>query len=515
MSVQDLDEVASAPDVPPGRRGRRAARRASWGSYGRYPLFVLALLGFVEALERRILPGVITLVQEDLGFSDLKAGLLDSALIVAALLVAVPAGILADRLDRRKFVAGAFAAWATVTALTGTVRSFGQLFVLRAALGAGDAINDPADQSLIADYYPPKVRGRAYGIQRVTPTVGSGLGLALGAALGAAFGWRTALVVMALPGLVVALMVYRLREPARGHSETAEVVVPSGTPMPGPSPVAEPSPGTATSVAALSGLSTLPTRARIGWLLRVRSLRALLLATAVTSGILGSVAFWGVAYHERASGLDLKTAGVVGGVPVLFGALFGALGGGWLVDHLRDRVKGAPLLVAGCMTALGSIIFTIGFLDGLPLYAVRLPLHGLAVGLLVGALPATTAMTAEVVPAELRGTAFGLLKLSSNLLAAALPPIVGAIADANQILDDEGKSVGDLGLGFRLTIPFILVGSALLLSGRRYVAQDIAAARSGTRPEAGPGGGLDGTRLVMLAVGLVLVASLIAAMLLT
>jgi predicted MFS family arabinose efflux permease len=81
--------------------GRRAARRdRSWGSYGRAPLVALALLGLVEGIEKRVLPAVLSLVQDDLGFSDFQAGLLDTAIIVAALLVAVPAGILADRVER-------------------------------------------------------------------------------------------------------------------------------------------------------------------------------------------------------------------------------------------------------------------------------------------------------------------------------------------------------------------------------------------------------------------------------
>lgn len=449
-----------------GRAARRSEHRALWGHYGRGPLLVLAVLGLVEALERRLLPAVLSLVQDDLGFSDFQAGLLDSALVVAALLVAVPAGVLADRLDRRAFLAGTFAIWAGLSALTATVRGFGQLFALRAALGASDAINDPAGQSLVADYYPAEVRGRAYGIQRVTPTLGAGLGLAVGAGVGAAFGWRIAVGSMAVPGLVVAFLLWRLREPARGESEPPIAVAEADA-------FDTPGPGTSAALAALA------TRDRVRLLLQIRSLRALLLATAVTTGILGAVAFWGVAYHERANDLDLAIAGVVGGVPVLLGAIGGSLGGGWLVDRLRGRVRGAPMLVAALMSGTGAVVFTIGFLEGLPLYTVRVPLHALAVGLLVGSLPATTTMTSEVVPAELRGTAFGLLKLSSNLLAAAMPPLVGAIADAHQMLDADGDQVGDIALGFRVTIPFILVASVLLLRGRRFVDDEVAAARLG------------------------------------
>ena len=441
MAVVDADPVLPAVDAaPPAKR---------WGPYGPLPLVALALLGLVEGLERRVLPAVLSLVQDDLGFSDLQAGLLDTAIIAAALLVAVPAGVLADRVDRRRFIAGTFVVWSGIVAMTGSVRSFGQLLGMRALLGAGDAVNDPAAQSLLADYYAPERRGRAYGVHRVMPTVGAALGLSLGAAIGAAFGWRTAVVALAVPGFLVALLVLRLREPARGGSEPAPVAV----------------------------QERLPTRQALRRVLAVPSLRALVLATSLTSGALSAVAFWGVAYHQRASGLSLAEAGTLGGVPVLFGALAGSLAGGWLVDRLRGRIAGAALLVAAAFTSLGSLLFVLSFLDGLSVLAVRLPLQGISVGLLVGSLPATTVLTSEVVPPALRGTAFGVLKLSSNVLAAVFPPAVGLIADLNQVVAADGEVRGDLGLGFRCTLPAILIASALLLRGRCHVERDTQVAR--------------------------------------
>ena len=419
-----------------------------WGAYGKAPLIALALLGLVEGMEKRVLPAVLSLVQDDLGFSDFQAGLLDTAIIVAALLVALPAGLLADRVDRRRFIAGTFVVWSGLVAVSGTVKGYGQLLGLRALIGAGDAVNDPAAQSLLADYYAPERRGRVYGIHRVTPVVGAALGLGVGAALGALFGWRIAVVVLAVPGLLAALLVLRLREPARGASELIVGAVPEG----------------------------VSARVAVRAVLAIPSLRALVLATALTTGALSSVAFWGVVFFQRAAGLSLTEAGTVAGVPVLFGALAGSLAGGWLVDRLRGRIAGAALLVAAVFTALGSLLFTLSFLDGVPLL-VRLPMQGMSVGLLVGSLPATTVLTSEVVPPALRGTAFGVLKLSSNVLAALFPPLVGLIADMNQVVAADGVLRGDLGLGFRCTLPAILVASALLWRGRCHVARDTLVAQ--------------------------------------
>lgn len=441
-------DVAPAPPRPP--------RPGGWGRYGATPLLALAFLGLVEGIEKRVLPAVLSLVQDDLGFSDFQAGLLDTAIIVAALLVAVPAGLLADRVDRRRLIAGTFVVWSGLVAITGMVKGYGQLLGIRALLGAGDAVNDPAAQSLLADFYPPEKRGRVYGVHRVTPVVGAALGLGLGAALGSLFGWRVAVVALAAPGLLAAFFVFRLREPRRGESEPVPTVA----------------------------HEQLPTLAALRTVLAIPSLRALVLATALTTGSLSAVAFWGVVYFQRAAGLSLAQAGALAGIPVLFGALAGSLAGGWLVDRLRRRIAGAALLVASAFTGLGSLVFTLSFLDGIPL-GVRLPMQGIAVGLLVGSLPATTVLTSEVVPPALRGTAFGCLKLSSNVLAAVFPPIVGLIADLNQVIAADGVLRGDIGLGFRCTLPAILIASALLLRGRCHVARDTLVAQ-GIDPETLP-----------------------------
>ena len=405
----------------------------------------LCLVGLVDAVDKGVLPGVLPKVQRDLGISDAEAGLLYTSLIVATLLLAVPGGILSDRRDRRVLVGAVLALWSVATALAAAVQSFWQLLTLRAALGAGDAVNDPAVQSLVADYYPADVRGRAYAFQRVVPTVGTGLGLGLGAALGAAFGWRIAVLAVAVPGITVAVLVRRLPLPVRGAGDDTAPLE------------AEP---------VHAEVEAIDTRTALRRLLAVPSLRALLLATAVINGILTALGFWGVTYHVRESGMSEGKAGGVAGVLILLGAIAGGILGGQATDRYRHRFSGWPLLLGAIVTAAGAVLLTASFLDGIPVYAVRLPLQTLGVAFVVAALPPLTVMTAEVVPAALRGTAFGLLKLCANGLGAITPPL--AMPD--------GEVVGDLGHAFRLAAPLVLVGAALLLLGRRHLDADVARA---------------------------------------
>lgn len=443
--------------------GTGAAPKGKWGPYGRRPLVVLCLIGLVDAVDRGVLPGVITLVQDDLGITDFQAGLLSSAIVIATLLVAVPGGLLADRKDRRTLMAIVLCLWSAASALSSVVRSFPQLFAVRSLLGVGDAINDPAAQSLVADYYPPEVRGRAYGWQRVVPTAGVAVGAIVGGVLGEAFGWRVAVLAVALPGLVVAVLVRRLPLPERGASDR-----PSVTATEAPPPLL---PSQASPV-----LAPLSTWQSLRACLRVPSLRALLFATSITTASLAALGFWGIAYHERASGLSASKAAAVAGGAILVGAILGGFGGGIAADRLRGRVKGSALLLGAVTTAVGTVVVMLSFNDGIPVYTVRLPLQVVGVALIVAALPALTAMTTEVVKPHLRGTAFGLLKMFANLFAAATPPLIGLLADTQRITLPDGEVKGDLGYAFRWTVWAVLLGSALLLYGRRHVEDDLRAA---------------------------------------
>jgi MFS family permease len=418
-----------------------------WGRYGGRPLFVLCLVGLVDAVDRGVVPAVLPKIQRDLHVSDSAAGLLYTTLIVATVLIAVPAGVISDRKDRRVLITGVLAVWAVTTALAAAVQRFWQLLLLRSALGAGDAFNDPAVQSLVADYYVPEVRGHAYAFQRIAPTVGQGLGTALGAGLAALYGWRVAVLAVALPGITVALLVRRLPLPARGASDE------HGQP-----------------------LESMGGRAAVRAALCVPSLRYLLGATAVINGILSALGFWALSYHVRSSGLSEAAAGSVVGGLILLGAIGGGVGGGLLTDRFRHRVAGWPMLLSGLVTGGGTLLLVVSFLDGIPVYPVRLPLQVLGIALIVASLPPITVVAAEVVPPALRGTSFGLLKLFANVLGGVAPWIIGTIADTHRFVDPQGDRVGDLGFAFRWVAPLVLIGSGLLLLARRRFDADVALA---------------------------------------
>ncbi len=433
------------------KAARGAQEPSTWGRYGRLPVILLALVAFIDSVDRGIFNGVISLVKKDLGFSDTRIGIIGTIFIVMSFVATIPAGYMADRFRRTKVIAVVLGSWGVISALNAGVGNFWQFLVVRGALGIGETIDNPASGSLMADYYPATLRGRAYAYQRAAPTLGTAIGLALGAAVGSALGWRAAFLIVGIPGSLLALWVWRMPEPHRGESDRAgdeERELPT--------------------VTVRRGLRPLWEESKV--VLGIRSLRALMIGTAISAGATSGFGFWATAFYERHTSLSLGSSGGVVGLIILLGALAGTIVGGRAADRARVHNVGAPMQLAGTTQSIAALIFAITFLP-VPLF-VRLPGQLLAVGFLVAAFPALTAMASEVVPASIRGITFSLTGFLSAIVSAASPLTIGAISDRFPITVD-GEVVGSLTWGFLAVTPLILIGALVVLNGRRHVAGDI------------------------------------------
>lgn len=423
-----------------------------WGRYGRRPAFVLAAVGFIDAIERGILPGA----QDDLGFSDFQGGLLGSAVIVASLVMVLPAGYLADRFHRPRLIAGVLATWGVVAAFTASVQSWGQFLGARSALGLADTIDNPASSSLVADYYPADVRGRAFGVQRVAPILGVAIGTGLGGLVASIASWRWAFLIVGVPGSLFALAVLRLPNPKRGAQEldlsTGEVdddVVDQAT----------------NSVRR-------SVKEELLLLMRVRSLRSLALGAGIATGGVSGLGFWAPSFFERHGGISGGAAsGVTGGL-ILFGAVAGIAFGSRLSDRLRAKAPGGAMLQAGVSQMLAAVVLFVAFLD-VPTWTVRVPLFAIGVPLIVNALPGLSATTAEIVPPDLRGMAFSIAAFVATAISAVSAPLIGLLADQFDYLVD-GTTEGNLAYAFQITVPFLALGGWIVYRGRRDVEADIA-----------------------------------------
>ncbi len=436
-----------------------------WGAYGRRPVRLLACVALIDAIDRGILPGVLTRVQDDFGFGDTAAGFLGTAFVVTGFLVTIPAGYLADRRRRTRVIAAVLVSWGAISALNALVRNYVQFLVVRGALGIGETVDNPASSSLIADYYRPEVRSRAYAFIRVAPLAGTAIGLALGGVIGSTLGWRWAFLIVGVPGSVLALAMWRLPEPQRGESDR-EVVDEAAVTLP-PTPPAPP---------REAGVRSAVADIRVA--LAVPSVRALMIGSAIATGALSGLGFWAPAFYERHAGLSAETAAGLAGTLILLGAITGTVVGGRVADRLRRTDPSAPMLVTGVSQATGALLLMPTFLP-VPLW-FRMPVQVLAVAFILGGLPGLSTMISEVVAPALRGITFSITAFLGAVLGAASPPLVGFLADQFAVTID-GELRGHLANAFLCVTPLVFVGAIVVLRGRRHVVGDIAAAREAAK----------------------------------
>lgn len=224
-------EAAAAPgDTDLRAWGRDAepwpAPRVAWATVA-----ALAVVQAFNAVDRHLINLLVGPIKSDLGISDAQVGLLlglSFALFYCTF--GVPLGRLADTLSRRLLVLGGTIFWSLATVACGLAQNFAQLFGARVAVGAGEASLNPSGYSMIADLFPPQRRAKPMGVFIAGHTLGQAATMFGGGLLvhhlvsnqvtwqlGALVlrDWQIAFVIAGLPGLLIALLMLGVREPAR------------------------------------------------------------------------------------------------------------------------------------------------------------------------------------------------------------------------------------------------------------------------------------------------------------
>lgn len=202
--------------------------REAMGVGGWSMFTVLFLLAVVEEFDRVAMAVLAPDIQASLGVSDTVIGAIAAGGGALIVLGAVPIGRLADQLRRTAIAGASTALWAVAVLFTAFVPNPGSLFLARAATGLGQANVIPIHPSLLSDAYPIESRGSVYAGHATAAPVGRILGpLAVAGILLFATGpdaWRTVFAVLAVPGALLAVAAFLLKEPARGRNEQLEVL---------------------------------------------------------------------------------------------------------------------------------------------------------------------------------------------------------------------------------------------------------------------------------------------------
>ena len=480
--------------------------------YAWYALGVLVLVYMLNFIDRQILSILANDIKADLKLSDADLGFLyGTAFAIFYALFGVPLGRLADGWHRVRLLTLGLGLWSMMTALSGLARNGATLTAARIGVGVGEATATPCAYSLIADWFPARIRGTALGIYSAGLFIGSGLSLLIGGAIVEAWngaypnggplglvGWQAAFVGVGAPGLVLAAWVYSLREPPRGaidglastgdahpwrvFGEQLFQLIPPLTLLDaarrGPRAFAINLAGAAIigaiafALARLTGSTQQFLFLGVGYYAvfswacalreRDRPTFALTWASPAFMGIViaygadcfvgYTVSYWAAPYAERVFAVDKASLGLLIGAPAALGGFLGVVFGGRLADLLQARFAAGRIMVLAIALLLPVPIMLVGYSTGDPtlFYILAFAVQFVT----ASALGASGAASQSLVLPRMRGVATGIFFLGTALFGLGLGPFMAGFVS---------EATGDLALGVKSTLLSAPVGLVALV----------------------------------------------------
>jgi predicted MFS family arabinose efflux permease len=418
-------------------------------SRGRLAFTLLVLLGIntMNFYDRQVLGAVGEAVRNEWDLTDRDLSRLTIAFILLYAAVGLPLGHWADVGRRRLILAGGVLLWSVMTSLAAVAWNFASLFTLRLGVGVGEASCAPAANSLLGDLFPSQRRARAISAFMLGLPLGLGLSYLVSGYIAHRLGWRAALVVAGVPGLLFGVLALWLPEPPRGAAETEK-------------PAAPP-----------EGSSLLA-------VLRVPTMWWIILSGALVNLCMYALGSFLTSLLMRYHGLDIAKANLCIGLVYGFGGGLGMLGGGWLCDRVvKRRISGRMELAALAMALATPCLW-------LAVEQRRGAYLAFAAWLLPGCLclyfyySAVYATIQDVVPPTRRGTAMAVYFFIFYLAAAAGLDAFGWLSDslrrqaeAGGAAEAEARALGLHGAMYVVPILTLLL-VPVLLAGSRTVRRD-------------------------------------------
>jgi MFS family permease len=393
-------------------------------------LAVLFLVNVLNYYDRQTLAAILEPLRHEFSLSDTQLGGLFTLFTIVFALAGLPLGKLADRRSRRGLLAAGIAVWTGLTGLAGLATSYALLLGTRLGVGIGEAVCTPAAASWIGDLVPASRRARAMAGFMMAVPVGIMLSSAIGGSVAQAHGWRMALVLAAVPGLVLVPAVLWLREPPR-------------PPLP----------------AAGARAAALPA---VFWWIAASG--------AVVNFALYSFSTFLPAFLTRYHGMSVAQAGIWTGVGSGVSGILGAAAAGLLGDRVKNRLW---LAAGASLAAAGPVYAAIRMPAGSAAGAVWLAMTGY--GLLQMYYGLVYAAIQDVTGPEMRGRAMATYFVVTYLGGASWGPLVtGRLSDflAHRSLlpAEAARAVGLHDAMYVIPALAVVLAAVLWQAGRRPAA---------------------------------------------
>ena len=431
-----------------------------------YALWVLFGINMMNFFDRQILAAVTEPIRMEWHLTDTALGLLNTAFVLLYAAVGVPLGRLSDRWLRTKILSLGVTVWSLFTAASGLAWNYWSLFAVRLGVGVGEASCAPAANSLIGDLFPPHKRARAISIFMLGLPIGIFASNLSSGIIAKTYGWRITFFIACIPGLILALLALKIREPHRGGAEDHDIVgmQQEGSPY---------------------------------WrVLRIPTIWWIILSGALHNFNAYAVNAFLPAFLGRYHGMDLRQANTIAAVVLGAVGVAGLLGGGWAADRLRKtRANGRMLLASASLFVSTPLVYLAfdrpkGDLVGFML------LMGFGWMLIYVYYATVYAAIQDVVEPGLRATAMALYFFAMYVLGGSFgTSIMGTLSDhyankamieANATAMSEVFKAEGLHSAFYVVPLVSLILAVVLYAGSRTVAKDMEKLQRWMRDSATP-----------------------------
>lgn len=520
--------MAETQESPPGQAA--GIPKSAW-----FALAVLTTANVLNYLDRQIVSILGQSIKVDLQLDDAQLGfLLGTAFAVFYSVMGMAMGGIADRLTRKKVMAGGLTLWSAMTAMGAAATGFVSLSFARIGVGIGEAAAVPCAQSLVAETFPPRNRTLAMGTYVSATYIGGALAMILGgwflqnwpaacaavpiASACALAPWKAALLAAALPGIPVALLLLLVREPPRAIPADAKAgVLPVVTRQ---LAIALP-PFSNLSVWRIGGVAALRRNLLITAALALitavlvlatgdiaqwvslgfgaiaiatwgqiqfytdrplyrmtigdPSFRLVTLSCALATCIFSSVVAWSAPFAMRQfPEVPQSELGFGLGIAHPLGSLIGIFAGSWVTDRWKLRNRGASFLI-GIIAVCGAVpfVFLLVFAKSYALFLFAFFMIGLTVALWSGA---TATIVQDLALPRMRGSSAAFFAMVVLVITFGMGPYwVGKVSAVT----------GELSTGLLSILLLAPIAVVMQLAGAKRLPQETFEARRALAEQAG------------------------------
>lgn len=398
-------------------------------------LWVVALLNYMDRQMLSTMQGAMKLDIVELQKAEAFGALMAVFLWIYGL-VSPFAGVVADRVSRKKLVVGSLFVWSAVTYLMGYASDFTQLYWLRALMGVSEALYIPSALSLIADWHEGKSRSLAIGIHMTGLYVGQAVG-GFGATIAATFSWHSTFYWFGIIGIAYSVVLALL---LHDKPKAVDAVA------------ASPNPATLMKKESLwRGLSVV---------LSTWAFWVILIYFAVPSLPGWATKNWLPTLFADNLGLDMAQAGPMSTITIAASSFVGVLLGGvmsdkWVLRNIRGRIYTSAIGLGMTIPAL--------VLLGFGHSVVAVVGAGMLFGIGFGMFDANNMpILCQIISAKYRATAYGIMNMVGVFAGAAVTHLLGKWTDG-----------GNLGMGFAVLGGIVIVALVLQLACLRPTSDNV------------------------------------------